>query len=231
MAYSRITAQDTLNTSATTSVTTTYAAIATTGNLLIATIFAGGIGLGATTITGWTSAATVSFISAADVCSILYKISVGTESAVQASCSGASSMVLAIHEFSTGPIQSVQTLTDQTNTNSNAGVVTTLTVGSITPTKPQDLVIAMMGFPTGGTSAWSWDNGGTVMSSNANLVDGFVVDQDITARNLAATWTGLSTAGGCVASFFIGSTGSSGGNYNSPRHVIATGLSIGEVAN
>lgn len=225
--YARISSQDTLNTSGTTSVTTTYGTTATTGNLLVATVFSGGIGLGSTTISGWTSAVSVSFLSAADECTILYKIAAGTESAVAANCSGASSMVLAIHEFSTGPLQSVQTQVDQTNSNSNAGVVTTLTVGSITPTKPQELVVALMGFPTGGTSAWAWDNGVTKMSSNANLVDGFLVDQDITARNPASTWTGLSTAGGCIVSFFSGSQAD-----NPFTHVIiGDGMGRSEVAN
>lgn len=227
MAYARIASQDTLNTSATTSVTTTYGATATAGNLLIASFFAGGIGLGTAAMSGWTSAITSSFLSAADEVGIFYKVAVGTETNGVCTCSGASSMVLAIHEFSSGALQSAQTWLDQTNSNSNAGVVTTLTTGSVTPTKPQELVVAMMGFPTGGTSAWSWDNGLTLMSSNANLADGYLVDADITARNPAATWTGLSTAGGCVATFFIGSTGDS--LYNHVR--VDNGLSRSEVAN
>lgn len=232
MAYSRISSQDTLNTSATTSVTTTYGATATAGNLLVATYFAGGIGLGTAAISSWSTGITSSFLSAADEVGIFYKIAVGTETGVTCTCSGASSMVLAIHEFSTGALQSTQTNLDQTNQNNSGSLGTSLQTGSITPTKPNQLVIALMGFPTGGTSAWSWDSGVTLMSSNANIADGFLVDANVSAINPTASWTGLSTAGGCIASFFIGSTGISGANFNMPRHIIVDdGMSRSEVAN
>lgn len=232
MAYSRISSQDTLNTSATTSVTTTYGATATAGNLLVATYFAGGIGLGTAAISGWTAAITSSFLSAADEIGIFYKIANGTESAVVCTCSGASSMVLAIHEFSTGALQSAQSPSDQTNQNNSGSLGTSLQTGSITPTKSNQLVIALMGLPTGGTSAWSWDSGVTLMSSNANLMDGFLVDLNINAINPTASWTGTSTAGGCIASFFVGSTGQSGANYSVPQHIaVRDGMSRNEVAN
>lgn len=232
MAYARISGQDTLNTSATTSVTTTYGATATAGNLLIATYFAGGIGLGTATISGWTAAITSSFLSAADEIGVFYKIAVGTESAIQCTCSGASAMVLAIHEFSTGRLQSAQTLLDQTNTNNSGSLGTTLTTGSITPTKPKQLLIAIMGFPTAGTSAWSWNNSFTTMNSNVNLSDAFLVDENVTAMNPTASWTGLSTAGGGIASFFIGSTSQSGANYDMPGHIIVgNGMSRSEDSN
>lgn len=225
MAYSRISSQDTLNTSATTSVTTTYGATTTAGNLLVATVFAGGIGLGTPAISGWSTGFTASFLSAADAVGIFYKVALGTETNAICTCTGASSMVLAIHEFSTGALQSLQTWLDQTNNNNSAVPGTTLTTGSITPTKPKQLIVAVMTFPTGGTSAWSWNNGLILMSSNANLADGFLVDENISAINPAATWTGSSTAGGGIASFFIGSVSDS--PYN---HIIVDdGVSRNEV--
>lgn len=232
MAYSRISSQDTLNTSATTSVTTTYGATATAGNLLVATYFAGGVGLGTAAISGWSTGITSSFLSAADEVGIFYKIAAGTETGVTCTCSGASSMVLAIHEFSTGPLQSAQTWLDQTNSNNSGSLGTTLTTGSITPTKPNQLLIALMGFPTGGTSAWSWNNGFTLMSSNANLADGFLLDLNTSAINPAASWSGLSTAGGCIVSFFSGSASDTGANYINPRKLmVGNGMSISEEAN
>lgn len=227
MAYNIITAQNTLNTSATTSVTTTYGSTATAGNLLVATYFAGGIGLGTAAISGWTAAITSSFLGAADEVGIFYKLAAGNETGIACTCSGASSMVLAIHEFSSGRLHSVQTWLDQTNSNNSGSLGTSLATGSITPTKPGQLVIALMGFPTGGTSAWSWDSGMTAMSNNANIADGFLVDQNINALNPTTSWTGLSTAGGVIASFFIGSVGDS--PYN---HVMTNdGVSRAEVAN
>lgn len=232
MAYAIRASQNTLNTSATTSVTTTYGSTATAGNFLVATVFAGGIGLGSIAISGWSVAVSASFLSAADAVAILYKIAVGTETGVTATCSGASSMVLAIHEFSGGTLQSTQTWLDQSNSNNTASLVTTLGTGSITTTKPKELIISVMTFPTGGTSAWSWGQGMTIMNSNVNLSDAYLVDENISAINPTATWTGLSTAGGCVASFFIGSTSASGANYTAPRHVIVgDGMSRAEVAN
>ncbi len=232
MSYRIITAQNTLNTSATTSVTTTYGSTATAGNLLIATVFAGGIGLGNAAISGWTNAITSSFLAAADEIDVFYTIAQGTETAITCTCTGASSMVLAIHEFSTGPLQSTQTWLDQTNTNNSGSLGASLTTGSITPTKPKQLLIALMGMPTGGTSAWSWNNGFTLMSSNANLMDGFLVDENISAINPTASWTGTSTAGGGIASFFVGSTGVSGSNFLDRQHfIVGSGMGRSEDAN
>jgi hypothetical protein len=198
---------------------------------LIATAFAGGIGLGNAAISGWTAAITSIFISAADEVDIFYKVAVGTESAVVCTCSGASSMVLAIHEFST-QLSAASVVLDQTNQNNSGSLGTSLQTGSITPTKTNQLVIALMGFPTGGTSAWSWDSGITAMSSNANLLDGFLVDLNSNAINPTASWTGLSTAGGCIASFFAGSAADSGANYLFPQHVmVSSGMSRSDVAN
>jgi hypothetical protein len=231
MAYSHLASQDTLNTASTTSVTTTYGAVAQAGDLLIATVFATGVGLGTTAITGWTSAASISWLSSVDETSIFYLIATGVESAITATCSGATSMVLAIHEFQTGNIQAAQTLEDQSTTGS-ATLNTTLAIGSITPTKTNELIIAAIGFPTGGTSAWSWGQGLTLMSSNANLMDGFIVDQNVNAINATGTWTGSSTSGGAVASFFAGSTGDAGANYSSPRKlIVGNGMSVGGEAN
>lgn len=228
MAYSRLASQDTINSASAATVTTTYGSATQAGDLLIATATAFGVGLGSITISGWTVAASISFSSLADATAILYLIATGTESAITATCSGATSMILAIHEFQTGNIQASQALVDQTNTNSNVSVGTTESTGSITPTTTNELLIACMGFPTGGTSAWSWSNGLSVMSSNANLVDGFLVDQNVGAINPSVTWSGLSTSGGCIASFFQGSAGDSGANYMSPRHLIVdNGMSVG----
>lgn len=231
MGYARISSQDTLATASAASVTTTYGSGTQAGDLLIASCFAIGVGLGSITITGWIVGASITFLSSVDETTILYRIADGTESAVQASSSGATSMVLAIHEFQTGPIQAAQALTDQTITSS-ATLGTTLAIGSITPTKTNELIIAAIGFPTGGTSAWSWGQGLTAMSNNANLMDGFIVDQNAAAINPTGTWTGSSTSGGAVASFFIGSSSGSGANYSSPRHfIVGNGMSIGGEAN
>lgn len=227
MAYARITSQDAINTSATTSVSQSFPNATTIGNLLVATSFANGIGLGSLAISGWTQAVTASFLSAADVVSIFYKVSTGTETSVTATCTGASTMVLAIHEFSIGNLQLVQPWTDQTNTATVLTVATSLAFGSITPTKTNELVILMMGFPVGGTSGWSFNSGASLMSTNASMIDGFVVDQNVNAIAPTVTWTGLSTAGGCIASFFVGSQGDTRAN-----HIIAdSGMSTSEVAN
>lgn len=227
MAYSHLASQDALNTSATTSVAQSFPAATTVGNLLIATAFAGGLGLGSLTISGWTQAVTASFLSAADVVSIFYKVATGTETSVTATCTGASNMVLAIHEFSTGNLQLVQPWSDQTNTATALTTVTTLAFGSITPTKTNQLVILMMGFPVGGTSGWSFNSGASLMSTNASMIDGFLVDQNVNAIAPTVTWTGLSTAGGCIASFFVGSQGDTRAN-----HIIAdSGMNTSEVAN
>lgn len=227
MAYGHITSQDTLNTANAALVTTTYGATATAGNLLIGMAYAFGVGVGATTISGWSTAVSVSFVSAADSTTILYKIATGTETSTTASASGATSMGLAIHEFSTGNIQAVQTLVDQTNSGNTASLVTSQGTGSITPTKPNDLVFVAMSFPTGGVSSPSFDSGATTMSSNGNMVDGFLVSLNTNALSPTASWTGLSVAGGCIASFFVGSQGDI--QY---RHLIVNdGISVGEVAN
>lgn len=231
MSYNRLSTQDTLNTASAATVTTTYGSPTQAGDLLIASCFAIGVGLGSIAISGWTVAQSITFLSSVDETTILYLIATGTETGITATCSGATSMVLAIHEFQTGNIQAAQTLTDQ-GTTSSAALNTTLAIGSITPTKPNELLIAAIGFPTGGTSAWSWGQGLTLMSSNVNLMDGFIVDQNVNAINLTGTWTGSSTSGGVVASFFSGSQADSGSNYSSPRHlIVGNGMSTSGEAN
>lgn len=226
MAYSRIPSQDNLGTASAASVSVSFPANTTFGNLLIATSYAFGVGVASTTIPNWTSAKVVSFVSAADETAILYKIADGTESSVVASSSGATSMGLAIHEFSSGAFQGVQTILDQTNSSTTGSLVTSQGTGAITPAKPNELIVMAMSFPTGGTSAPSFDSGASTMSANGNLVDGFLISLNTNTVSPTASWTGLSVAGGCIVSFFAGSQGDS--LYN--HLIVSDGMSRSEVA-
>lgn len=225
MAYVHLTPQDTLGTAAAASVNATYPSATTQGNLLIATAYSSGLTLGIPAISGWTLAVNESFLSLADNSTIFYRIADGTETTITATCTSASNMALAIHEFWTVNIQAVQPILDQTST-STVGLATSITLGPLAPTKPNQLVIMASVFPSGGTSAWALTTG-TIMSSNANMTDGFFVNPSTVSGSVTVSWTGLSTAGGCIASFFVGSQGDT-----MFRHIQAdNGISVNEVAN
>lgn len=227
MSYGHLTTQDAIGTASAASVAVNYPTPTGLGNLLTATVYAFGLGVGAVSIAGWSTAVSVSFIAAADSTTILYKIADGTETSVSASSSGATSMGMAIHEFSSGKLQTVQTWLDQTNTSNTGSLVTTLGTGSITPTAVNELIVVAMSFPTGGTSSPSFDSGATTMSNNANMIDAFLVSLSKSAVSPTASWTGLSVAGGCIASFFPGSQAD-----NPYNHVLVyDGTSRAEVAN
>lgn len=225
MGYMLLSSQNALGTASTNSVSATYPGSTQVGDLLIATAFSSGLTLGTPAITGWILAVNESFLALADNSTIFYRVADGTETTITATCSGSSSMIIAIHEFWTANLQTTQTWLDQTNTTT-AGLATGNTMGSISPTKPNELIICGMVFPSGGTSGWNFPSM-TVMSSNTNMADAFVISQNTNAFAPAITWSGISTSGGCIASFFVGSQGDT--QY---RHlIVGNGISVNEVAN
>lgn len=208
MAISRIASQDATGTSSTTSVSATYAATPTSGNLLIAVVLDNGANAGTTTITGWTVANSTSSSSSAESW-VFYKVSNGSESTtVTANNSDASSMIIAIFEY-TGISSPVL---DQTNSGSSAIGGTSINTGTTSTTTAANELLFVEGaiFGVAATSP-SWNNSFSLITSTDNntglqaLFTGQQIVAATGAYNSTVSFTGVaSNANAIIVTFKAG---------------------------
>jgi hypothetical protein len=197
-AISRITGQDARGTSATSSVTATYPVATTSGNLLIASLWAN-VGLGLETMTGWTIVDTCS-INTTSSAGLWYRLSDGTETTVTGGATGAGSMRLHVYEY-TGNANPV--VVDQhANVDNGSGTVTSLASSTINTANANDLLFAVFGLSSSVTGI-TFSN-----SFNARQTDATVrmcdADQIVAATGAYTTtmsWTTAVRAGAVIAGF------------------------------
>lgn len=200
MAISRIASQDARGTSTTASVTATYPATPTAGNLLIASVHAN-VGPGATSLTGWSIAKSQEFSAGAQCVIIFYRLADGTESGITANATGATQMRLHIYEY-TGNANPIQ-LDGSNGATSGTTNVTSLASGDITTTNADDLLFAALA--TGGsTTSRSFSNSFSARladAANVRLADADRIVAATGTYGTTATWnTGL-RAGIAIAAF------------------------------
>jgi hypothetical protein len=176
MAISRLSAQDTTNTSSATTVSATYAGATTANNLLIAVVWSNGTVTPTITVGGtWSTLVNGTGYGSNGKCTIFYKLALGSETTITGSGSGATLMSIAIFEY-TGNANPI--VLDGIATAKNNGIsgVTTYTTPNITTVHANDLIFSVMF--EGGT-AFSWTsssligqttNSGVVMNSGQYIV-------------------------------------------------------------
>jgi len=195
MAYARITAQDIMAVSATTTIVGTYPNAPTAGNLLVAVEGHGGVGSAATLSDSggnWTVYRTQQDFTATRNGGIFWKIATASQpTAITASRTSATAMWMNLYEFSGN---------SSTPSNANeghsddAGVAGVSTSGAgITITDTGSLIITMAFFSSTIISP-SVDSGFTVMnpnpaSPNVRLVDAFRIPGSIATYSPQFSWS------------------------------------------
>lgn len=198
MAISRLTGQNAVGASTTTSLTVNYPSTATNNNTLIATVYKN-VGVGTGSISGWTMIASQAFSGTAQSVEIWAKISNGTETSVAyTGATGATIVRMHITEYS-GLATTITT--DGTNGATSATTsVTTITSGNVTTTNADDLLLVAAA--TGGNStAQAFDGGFTLQQKDASTIRLFDADQIVAATGTygtTATWTTSLRAGICI---------------------------------
>ena len=206
MAISRVTANDTRNTSATTTVTTTYANTPTLGNTMIASV-AGNNTPSNITVSdsngNWTQIGIIANTPGGSVLTALFSLTaVGSQpKAITADSGGASSaMWLNIYEY-TGLGNN---LLDQRNSSNMAVGGTNSNGGSITTTVANELLFTNMA-GTGIFTAPSINNSFSLRlgtpSGNLRLQDADRIVSSTLTVNPQFSWTTTRTMGQIVASF------------------------------
>jgi hypothetical protein len=206
MAIARLSGQDAKGTSTTTSVSATYASTATSGNVLIATVYSNTT-TGTQSITGWTLVQE-KLATTARCISVFTKVSDGTETTITANATGASVMRIHIYEYS-----GLTTTTNGVNTSDSGGAsVTSLLSGSITTTNANDLIFCVFGFNGNTPGAASFDSGFTKLQEDTaiRMVDGQLIPLATGTYSTTYTWS-TSTIAGSIIVAFIGSSTSTGG--------------------
>lgn len=195
MAIARLTGQDALAASTTTSVTATYPGATTAGNTLLASVYMN-VTTGLATISGWTLLKEGAFSGTAQNVAIWGKIATGSETTVTASgATGATLMRIHIYEYS----GMASSLTTDGTQNATSGVtnVTTLASGNITTTNASDLLFMALG--TGGaTTAHAFTNSFTKLQSDASAIRLVDANQIVTSTGTYSstpTWTTSLRAG------------------------------------
>lgn len=200
MAISRITGQDTINHSATASVSCVYPNTATSGDLLIAVVQNNGSSTAA--ISTWTLLTNGVGYATSLQMAIYYKLSAGSEKTITATATGANFMALDIFEY-TGNANPIVTDGTAANKNNGTSSVTTFTTPMITTTNANDLILSA-GFFFGTSPSWitstligtNAPSGGVVMIVGENIVSS-------TKTNFQDTfsWTGSSPTASMIGAF------------------------------
>lgn len=151
MTIARLTGQDAKGTSATASVSATYAATPRQNNLLIATVTSNK-NSGTNTLTGWTPAQDRSFSGATGSVTIFYKVAgAGEATAISATAASATVMRLHIYEYS-GCVTASPL--DTSNFSQNASS-TVNSCGAVTPSVNNALVFGTVASSANATNP-SW---------------------------------------------------------------------------
>lgn len=192
MAITRIPSQDATGTSsATTSVSATYAVTPTLNNLLIAVVGDSDGLNNATAIAGWTLFNNISLGTNSDL-SIFYKISTGAESTtVTATTTGGTTACMAIYEYSGLQTSSVA---DRTASGTNFSSATVST-GTTAATTVADELLMVAGCINGaGVTFSSWSNSFNLRNSlNSGTIFLFTGDRIVAATS---AYTSTLTVGG-----------------------------------
>lgn len=189
-------------------ITPTFGAGATAGNLLVATLSGTSAQPVAKvwTSTGWTEAARDPFSSDVYGVAIMYKVAAGGETAVGFAIDGSSgffhSAVMA--EYSGLAATSPLDVFANDGTNSGSGTTSRATGTTGTTSQNDELAIAAVGHGNTVTSL-SWTNSFATRDSNAQAGSGvYLADKILSATGTVtstASWTTSRIAGGCVATF------------------------------
>lgn len=191
-------------------ITPTFGAGATAGNLLVATLSGTAAGVGSAvkqwTSAGWAEAARDPFSSDVYGVEIMYKVAAGGETAVGFAIDGSTgffhSAVMA--EYSGLAATSPLDVFANDGTNSSVGTTSRATGTTGTTAQADELAIAAVG--QGNTvTALSWTNSFATRDSNAQAGSGvYLADKILSATGTVtstASWTTSRIAGGCVATF------------------------------
>ena len=203
----RITAQDTLNTSGTNTVTTAYATTPTTGNLLVAVVNLVGTASLVTAATvsdsngNWTQIANVQPAVGHEV-GIYYQIAAASQpTAITATGTVVVTVSahLAIHEYS-GIVNASPV--DTSNTASNASA-TTSPGASITTAAPNafDLIFSAAGEVGNNGGGLSVDSSFNLITSGARIIDADRIPLAIGTYNPKFTWTTARQVGQVTVAF------------------------------
>lgn len=196
MAIVRLTGQDATGTSVTTSVSATYISTPTVGNTMIAAVYEN-IGLGLSTITGWTLINSMSFSGVAQSIELFARV-VQAGDGTTVTCSGATgATVMSINIYEYSGLAATVTIDGTNSASSGVTSVTSIASGNITTTNATDLLLANVG--TGGNSAGSqaFTNSFNLrqVAGNMRLFDG---DQIVSSTNTYSTtgsWSASLRAG------------------------------------
>lgn len=175
MAISRIATQDAKGVSSVASVSATYLATASTGDLLIATAFGNGGPANAITISGWTSLADYNFSGNFHL-ALLYKLSAGTEAQTIANQTSATIMRLHIYEY-TGNANPISTDGVASSSTTSA---TSLGTATINTSNANDLIFCSWGTSAGITSP-SISTAGFSLRQQDTTIRMFDADQIVSA--------------------------------------------------
>lgn len=185
MAIARLTGQDALGTSATTSVTATYASTPTLNNTLIAVVWSNTT-TGTNTLTGWTKGLDVLVGNVVFSATVFYKVSTGAESTtVTATAAGAGNMRIHVYEYS--GISTTNPLYATNNINSGAATVATQATGNLVATLANQLLFVVNAVNAAVTLP-SWNNSFNIRQQDASIR---IFDGD---RIISSTGTYTSTA-------------------------------------
>lgn len=198
MAISRVTGQDAKNVSTTTSVAVAYPGATTSGNLLIASVYANQTNAN-TNISGWNAIEGI-LSGTAQTIAIYWKISDGTETTITATATSATIMKLHIYEYTGNDA----TPADQSTTSTSGTTsVTTLATGTINTTQADELIFVALG-TAGNTTTHAFNNSFSKRQSDAasiRLVDADLIVSATGAYNTTATWSGSVRGATVIASF------------------------------
>lgn len=222
MAISRLATQDAKNTASAATITATYAATPTVGNLLIATCFSN-VTTGLNTLTGWTKALdTLAGTNAGASGTVFYKVAGASEpTATTVTATGASNMRLHIYEY-TG-LDTVSPFVTSNTANSGASIVTTQTTNTVTTVDANTLLFTWC-FTSATITGPAWDSSFTLRQTDAALIRIFDGDQIVSATGTYssnATWT---TSTRTTAAIFVFKAASAGTPTVSSSNLLLMGV-------
>lgn len=202
---SRLSSQDTLGASATSSVSATYPGATTAGDLLIATVY--GNNANAPAISGWTGTTEGINGSTAQV-GLFYKIADGTETTITATETSATVMKIHLYEYSgnANPIALDVSPTGNGNASTN---LTSFSTASINTTQSADLIFGTFGLNGNATSlsVSAGLNQRQVDASTIRMIDGDLIPGvNESGFTGTASWSNTLKASAIIVAFEAGTT-------------------------
>lgn len=202
MAIARLTGQDAIGASTTTSVSATYTSTPTAGNTMIATVYSN-VGIGLESITGWTNIVSAAFSGVAQSVEIFARV-VQAGDSTTVTCSGAvGATIMRMHIYEYSGLAASLTA-DGTNTaTSGVTSVASLLSGSITTTNANDLLF-IAGATGGAATSQAYDSSFSLRQVDASAIRLFDGDQIVSATGTYSTtgsWVTSLRAGSAIAAF------------------------------